>query len=33
MKFKADGFDYLVIAGGMVNVAVIAVLVGYWLLH
>ncbi len=33
MKIKLEGFDYFVLAGGIMNIAVIAVLVGYWLLH
>lgn len=33
MKFKPDRFDYLIITGGLVNAAIIAMLVGYWLLH
>ena len=33
MDNKLDGFDYLVIAGGAVNLCVIVILVGYWLLH
>jgi len=33
MKIKLDRFDYLVIAGGMVNIVVIVVLVGFWLIH
>jgi len=30
---KLGGFDFFVLAGGVVNLLVIAVLVGYWLLH
>jgi len=30
---RLEHFDYLVIAGGLVNVAVIALLIGYWLFH
>jgi len=33
MKTKLDLFDLLVIAGGIVNIAVIAVLVGSWLIY
>jgi len=33
MKDKLNNFDYFVIAGGIVNLLVIATLIGYWLLH
>ena len=33
MQNKLDSFDYLVIAGGIVNLLVIATLIGYCLLH
>jgi hypothetical protein len=28
-----NGFDYFVLAGGLINILVIGFLVGYWLLH
>jgi len=33
MKDKLDSFDHFVITGGIVNLLVIATLIGYWLLH
>ena len=30
---RLDGFDRFVIAGGIMNLLVIVVLIGYWLLH
>jgi len=33
MKDKLDSFDHFVIAGGIVNLLVIATLIGYCLLH
>lgn len=33
MNIKLDGFDHFVLAGGLVNVVIIAWLLGYWLLH
>lgn len=33
MKINLDRFDYLVIAGGIVNMVVIVVFVTFWLLH
>ena len=30
---RLSGFDYLVIAGGAVNVLVVVYIVGYWLIH
>ncbi len=30
---RLNGFDFFVILGGLVNLFVIAFLVGYWLLH
>jgi hypothetical protein len=33
MKFKLNGFDYFVLAGGLINIVVITYLVGYWLLQ
>lgn len=32
MKVKLEGFDYFVLAGGLINIVVITCLVGYWLL-
>jgi len=28
---RLSGFDYFIIAGGVVNLAIIVLLVGYWL--
>ena len=33
MNFKLNGFDYFVLAGGLINIIVITYLVGYWLLQ
>jgi hypothetical protein len=33
MNIKLNGFDYFVLAGGLMNILVIAFLVGLWLLH
>ncbi len=33
MNIKLNGFDYFVLAGGLINILVIGFLVGYWLLH
>jgi len=33
MNIKLEGFDYFVLAGGLINIVVITYLVGYWLLH
>lgn len=32
-KRRLDGFDTFVMAGGLVNVIIILILIGYWLLH
>lgn len=32
-RYKLGGFDFFVLAGGFVNLLVIAILVGYWLFH
>jgi hypothetical protein len=32
LRVRLSGFDYLVFAGGAVNVLVIAYLIGHWLL-
>ena len=33
VNIKLDRFDYFVLTGGLVNVIVIAYLLGYWVLH
>lgn len=33
VKGRINGFDLTVIAGGAVNLAVVLLLLGYWLLH
>lgn len=30
---RLSGFDYLVLAGGAVNLVIVAYLIGYWLAH
>ena len=32
-KWRLDGFDAFVMAGGLVNVIIVLILIGYWLLH
>jgi hypothetical protein len=32
LRVRLSGFDYFVLSGAMVNVLVIAYLIGYWLL-
>ncbi len=33
MNIKLNGFDYFVLAGGLMNLIVITFLLCYWLLH
>lgn len=33
VREKFDGFDRFVIAGGIMNLLVIVVLIGYWVIH
>ena len=32
-RVRLNGFDLVVMAGGLVNATVVALLVGYWLVH